>query len=43
MRDLRIKEEVDRLAEGGLADETQRARYAELQALRKALTSPEGT
>ena len=43
MRDLRIKEEVDRLAEGGLADEAQRARYAELQALRKALTSPEGT
>ncbi|MFN7642461.1 MAG: DNA primase [Burkholderiales bacterium] len=43
MRDLRIKEEVDRLAEGGLADEAQRVRYAELQALRKALTSPEGT
>ena len=43
MRDLRIKEEVDRLAEGGLVDEGQRARYAELQALRKALTSPEGT
>ena len=43
MRDLRIKEEVDRLAEGGLVDEGQRARYAELQALRKALTSSEGT
>ena len=43
MRDLRIKEEVDRLAEGGLVDEAQRARYAELQALRKSLTSPEGT
>ncbi len=43
MRDLRIKEEVDRLAEGGLVDDAQRARYAELQALRKAITSPEGT
>jgi hypothetical protein len=43
MRDLRIREEVDRLAQAGLVDEAQRARYAELQALRKALTSPEGT
>jgi len=43
MRDQRIREEVDRLAQAGLVDETQRARYAELQALRKALTSPEGT
>ena len=43
MRDLRLKAEVDRLAEQGLVDETQRARYAELQALRKALTSTGGT
>jgi hypothetical protein len=39
MRDQRLREEVDRLAQGGLADEAQRLRYAELQALRKALSS----
>ena len=39
MRDQRLREEVDRLAEGGLVDEGQRARYAELQALRKTLGS----
>ena len=46
MRDLRIREEVDRLAATGLADAATRTRYgalqAELQSLRKALTSPEG-
>jgi ATP phosphoribosyltransferase len=31
------------LAQAGLVDEAQRARYAELQALRKSLTSHEGT
>jgi DNA primase len=39
MRDQRLREEVDRLAQGGLADEAQRTRYAELQALRKSLSS----
>ncbi len=43
MRDQRLREEVDRLAQGGLADEAQRARYAELLALRKALTSGPAT
>jgi hypothetical protein len=46
MRDLRIREEVDRLAATGLADAATRARYgalqAELASIRKALTSPEG-
>ena len=43
MKDQRLKAEVDGLAARGLEDEADRARYAELQALRKALTSPEGT
>jgi hypothetical protein len=43
MREQRVREEVDRLAQGGLADEAQRARYAELLALRKSLTSGLGT
>jgi DNA primase len=43
LRAQRIREEVDRLAQAGLVDEVQRARYAELQALRKALTSQEGS
>jgi DNA primase len=43
LRSQRIREEVDRLASTGLTDEAQRARYAELQALRKALSSPTGT
>jgi DNA primase len=43
LRGQRIRDEVDRLAQAGLIDAGQRARYAELQALRKALTSPEGT
>lgn len=34
-----VREEVDRLAGTGLADEAQRARYVQLQALRKSLTS----
>ncbi|HYF60600.1 MAG TPA: hypothetical protein VEA81_16760, partial [Burkholderiaceae bacterium] len=42
LRAQRVREEVDRLAAGGLADDEARARYAELQALRKALTSSEG-
>jgi DNA primase len=43
LRLQRIREEVGRLAQGGLVDEDQRARYAALQALRKSLTSAEGT
>jgi DNA primase len=43
LRGQRIRDEVDRLAQAGLVDEAQRARYAELQALRKSLTSQEGT
>jgi DNA primase len=43
LRVQRIRDEVDRLAQAGLVDEAQRARYAELQALRKSLTSHEGT
>jgi hypothetical protein len=39
MRDQQLREEVDRLAQGGLVDASQRARYAELLALRKTLTS----
>jgi hypothetical protein len=39
MREQRLREEVDRLAQGGLGDDVQRARYAELQALRKSLSS----
>jgi DNA primase len=39
MRDLRLREEVDRLAQAGLSDDAQRERYAQLQALRKSLTS----
>ena len=39
MRDQRLREEVDRLARGGLTDAAQRERYAELLALRKSLTS----
>jgi DNA primase len=37
-----IREEVDRLAQSGLEDEAQRARYAELLALRKAIAAQEG-
>jgi len=43
LRSQRIRDEVDRLAAAGLADEAQRARYAQLQALRKALTSADGS
>jgi DNA primase len=43
LRSQRIRDEVDRLAAAGLADEAQRARYAQLQALRKALTSTDGS
>jgi DNA primase len=43
MKGLGLKEEVDRLAAQGLVDDAQRTRYAELQALRKALTSPDGS
>jgi hypothetical protein len=43
MRDQRLKEEVDRLAQAGLDDEVQRARYAALQALRKSLGCQQGT
>jgi DNA primase len=43
LRGQRIREEVDRLAAAGLADEEQRARYAQLQALRKALTASDGS
>jgi DNA primase len=43
MRDQGLREEVDRLARSGLGDEAQRARYAELLALRKSLTSGAGT
>ena len=43
MREQRVREEVDRLAQAGLADDAQRARYAELLALRKSLTSGLGT
>ncbi|MFO0234745.1 MAG: hypothetical protein ACK51M_17185, partial [Burkholderiales bacterium] len=39
MREQRLREEVDRLAQGGLGDDAPRARYAELQALRKSLSS----
>ena len=42
MRTQRIREEVDRLAQQGLHGEAERARYTELQALRKTLTSAEG-
>lgn len=43
LRSQRIRDEVDRLAAAGLADEAQRTRYAQLQALRKALTSTDGS
>jgi hypothetical protein len=42
MRSQQIREEVDRLAQQGLDGEAERARYTELQALRKTLTSTEG-
>jgi hypothetical protein len=42
MRTQQIREEVDRLAQQGLHGEAERARYTELQALRKTLTSAEG-
>ena len=35
-----IKEEIDRLASTGLADEASRTRYASLQAVRSRLTAP---
>jgi DNA primase len=43
LRSQRMREESDRLVAAGLSDEVQRARYAELQALRKSLTTPEST
>jgi DNA primase len=42
MRSQQIREEVDRLVQQGLQGEAERARYTELQALRKTLTSAEG-
>ncbi len=43
MRALRVREEVDRLAQEGLDDEARRERYATLLALRRALTSQDGS
>jgi DNA primase len=39
MRLQRVREEIDRLAAGGLQSDADRARYADLQSMRKALTS----
>jgi DNA primase len=43
MRSQRIRDETLRLVQQGLVDDAQRARYAQLQALRRGLTSAEGT
>jgi DNA primase len=42
LRGQGVREEVDRLARAGLVGEAERARYAELQALRRALGSSDG-
>jgi hypothetical protein len=39
LRLQRVREEIDRLAAGGLQSDADRARYADLQSMRKALTS----
>jgi DNA primase len=39
LRLQRVREEIDRLAAGGLLSEADRKRYADLQSMRKALTS----
>jgi hypothetical protein len=39
LRLQRVREEIDRLAAGGLQSEADRERYADLQSMRKALTS----
>ncbi len=43
MRSQRIRDETLRLVQQGLVDDAQRTRYAQLQALRRGLTSAEGT
>lgn len=39
LRLQRVREEIDRLAAGGLSSQADRDRYADLQSMRKALTS----
>ena len=39
LRLQRVREEIDRLAAGGLQSDADRTRYADLQSMRKALTS----
>jgi hypothetical protein len=39
LRLQRVRDEIDRLAAGGLQSDADRARYADLQSMRKALTS----